>query len=98
MNPTMIIRRPILTEKTLAPSGESKRYTFEVDRRATKPQVAQAVEEQFGVSVTAVTTTVRKGKTRRQLRRRGVVSIPPMKKATVTLRPNQVIDVLEVKE
>lgn len=98
MNISTIIRRPITTEKTILQPTAFMRYTFEVDRTASKTQIKKALEEQFGVRVTDITTSVRKGKTRRSPRRRNVVAIAPMKKATVTLAKDQRIDILEVKE
>ena len=43
-----IIRRPIITEASMAQT-ERKRYVFEVDVRATKPQIKKAIEEIFDV-------------------------------------------------
>ena len=50
-----IIKRPIITEKTtkLAEAGV---YTFEVDKRANKIEIANAIEEIFKVKVVAVNT------------------------------------------
>ena len=50
-----IIKRPIITEKTtkLAETGV---YTFEVDKRANKIEIANAIEEIFKVKVVAVNT------------------------------------------
>ncbi len=50
-----IIKRPIITEKTtkLAESGV---YTFEVDKRANKIEIANAIEEIFKVKVVSVNT------------------------------------------
>ena len=45
-----IIIRPIITEKTMA-GDQEKKYTFEVDTRANKTLVKQAVEAAFGVEV-----------------------------------------------
>ncbi|MGB4217864.1 MAG: 50S ribosomal protein L23, partial [Bacillota bacterium] len=48
--PRDVIIRPIITEKTtgLLDSGQ---YTFEVDKRATKHMIKDAIEEIFGVKV-----------------------------------------------
>jgi large subunit ribosomal protein L23 len=45
-----ILKRPIVTEKTTL-QGEQGRYTFEVDLRANKHQVKEAVAKIFGVDV-----------------------------------------------
>ena len=46
-----IIRRPLITEKSMD-LASNKRYCFEVEKSATKPEIAAAVEELFGVKVT----------------------------------------------
>jgi large subunit ribosomal protein L23 len=57
-----IILRPIITEKTTLMQGRENTVCFEVDRRANKIQVRQAVEELFDVQVKAVHIVNRKGK------------------------------------
>ena len=59
-----IIKRPIITEQSMAET-ENKKYTFEVAKDANKIQVAQAVEEIFGVKVAKVNTLNMKGKEKR---------------------------------
>lgn len=63
-NAREIIKRPIITERS-ADLMEQKKYTFEVDPRATKPQIRSAVEEIFGVEVVNVNTMNYKGKFKR---------------------------------
>ena len=77
-----IIIRPIITEKTMAGIQE-KKYTFEVDKSATKIDVARAVEELFGVKVSKVNTLHVRGQVRRQGRFEGYTK--SWKKAIVTL-------------
>ena len=50
-----IIIRPVITESSLS-ATQNLRYTFEVLRSATKPEIAAAVEEAFGVKVQDVNT------------------------------------------
>ena len=64
MEVTTIIRRPLITEKA-TDEAEFNRYVFEVDRRATKPDIKRAVEELYDVRVIAVATQNRKGQLRR---------------------------------
>ena len=59
-----IIVRPLITEKSLSATSE-KRYTFEVLKTATKPEIAAAVEEVFGVKVADVNTINMKKKPKR---------------------------------
>ena len=59
-----IIIRPLITEKSMDGVAE-KRYTFEVQKTATKPEIAKAVEELFGVEVKKVNTMNVKSKPKR---------------------------------
>ena len=59
-----IIIRPLITEKSMD-SISAKRYTLEVMRDATKPEIAKAVEEMFGVQVKSVRTINMKKKPKR---------------------------------
>lgn len=64
MNARDIIKRPIITESSVAAMDE-KKYTFEVDVRANKTQVRQAIEEIFGVEVKQVNIMNVRGKFKR---------------------------------
>ncbi len=79
-----IIKRPVITEHSMN-LGE-KKYTFEVDPRANKIQIKNAVEEIFGVKVEKVNTMNYKGKFRRFGRYSGYR--PDRKKAIVKLTPD----------
>lgn len=92
MNAHQIIIRPIITEKNTNLMSYGK-YTFEVDRGATKPQIKSAVEEIFNVSVTKVHTISVRGKLRR--RGRNVGYEKDWKKAIVTLAPGDRIELFE---
>ena len=59
-----IIKRPIITEKSMAATAE-KKYTFEVAKDANKIEIAKAVEEIFGVKVAKVNTLNVQGKMKR---------------------------------
>ena len=56
MNTWEVLRRPVVTEKTTILS-ESRKYAFEVHKKATKPQIKRAVEAAFDVKVTGVNTS-----------------------------------------
>lgn len=77
-----IIKRPILSEKSYA-DIQNKRYTFEVDKNATKTQIKAAVEEIFKVKVLKVNTANIQGKIKRQGRHEGRTA--SYKKAVVQL-------------
>lgn len=59
-----IIRKPVITEKSMAAMAE-KKYTFVVSIKANKSQIKKAVEEVFGVKVEDVKTLTTMGKTKR---------------------------------
>ncbi|MBA5851764.1 50S ribosomal protein L23 [Clostridium sp. cel8] len=59
-----IIRRPVITEKTMA-SMSDKKYTFIVDTRATKTMIKKAIEDVFDVTVEDVKTANYIGKPKR---------------------------------
>lgn len=89
-----ILIRPIISEKSYD-LIERNRYTFEVDKRATKPQIARAVEEVFDVSVTAVNTMKVHGKPKKQGYSKG--HRPDWKKAVVALKEGDRIEFFEGK-
>ncbi|GIW64102.1 MAG: 50S ribosomal protein L23 [Patescibacteria group bacterium] len=64
MNIKDIILRPVLTEKTTNLTKENF-YSFEVNVKANKSQIKNAVEKIFNVKVSEVKTQIRKGKTKR---------------------------------
>jgi len=84
-----VIRRPILTEKSMRGS-EAGKYTFEVADDASKITIKDAVERLFAVTVTKVNTVRIPGR----LKRRGAYYYQARgyKKAIVTLAPGQKID------
>ncbi|KIO64586.1 50S ribosomal protein L23 [Caldifermentibacillus hisashii] len=65
-----VIKRPVITERSMNDLNDRK-YTFEVDVRANKTQVKQAVEEIFGVKVEKVNIMNYKGKFKRMGRYTG---------------------------
>ena len=77
-----IILKPIITEKSMDGIA-NKRYTFKVAVDATKPEIAKAVEELFGVKVAKVNTINMKKKPKRMGYHFGYTA--DWKKAIVTL-------------
>ena len=80
-----IIVRPIVTEKSNDGLQEGK-YTFEVNKKATKVEIAKAVEKLFNVKVLKVNTMTVKGKQKRVGVHVGRTS--DWKKAIVTIDTN----------
>ena len=83
LEPYQIILRPLVTEKGMYLSTELNQYAFEVNPRAGKDQIRQAVESLFDVKVIKVRTQNRGGKPRRFRYREGYTK--NWKKAVITL-------------
>ncbi|MBA2564781.1 MAG: 50S ribosomal protein L23 [Gemmatimonadetes bacterium] len=88
-----ILRRPITTEKSSGQQGAANQYSFEVDRDATKPEIAAAVQRLFGVTVLQVRTMRAMGKVKRMGRFSG--RRPDWKKAVVTLKEGDEIQIYD---
>lgn len=81
-----VIKKPIITEKSMM-AMDQKKYTFEVDARAHKLLIKQAIEAIFdGVKVASVSTVTVNKKPKRMGRYNGFK--PGYKKAIVTLTAN----------
>ncbi|BBW98162.1 50S ribosomal protein L23 [Geobacillus icigianus] len=93
-DPRDIIKRPIITENTMDLIGQ-KKYTFEVDVKANKTEVKDAVEKIFGVKVEKVNIMNYKGKFKRVGRYSGYTN--RRRKAIVTLtQDSKEIELFEV--
>ena len=78
-----LIQSPIITEQTAQLGEKLKQVVFKVDLSANKRDIKKAVEELFKVKVINVTTSVVKGKTKRN--RFGIYKKSNYKKAFVSL-------------
>jgi large subunit ribosomal protein L23 len=85
-----IIIRPLITEQGMHFANTKGAYSFEVNPKANKIQIKNAVEKIYGVKVDKVRTANRKGKHRRRGRTFGIT--PTWKKAVVFLEPDYHID------
>ena len=89
-----IIKRPLmLTEKGNLLRESQNKYFFEVDRRANKIEIRQAVETLFNVKVTDVHTLIVRGRMRRM--GRGHSKTKNWKKAIVSLKDGDTIEFFE---
>ena len=88
-----IIIKPIITEKS-AQLVENLQYTFEVDPKATKTEIKDAIEKIFKVKVVEIRTINVHRKAKRMQRFEGFK--PAYKKAIVRLAPGQSIDAFEL--
>jgi large subunit ribosomal protein L23 len=93
VNITDIIKGPLITEKLDQAREKYRQYSFIVDRKATKHDVARAVETLFKVSVEGVRTNIVRGKTKRV--GRSIGQRPNFKKAIVTLKEGDKIELFE---
>jgi len=87
------IVRPLITEKSSAAYQDRGEYTFQVHPDATKPMIRSAIEQLFGVKVTGVWTSNVRGKEKRMGKTVG--HRPNWKKAIVTLRDGDTIEIFE---
>lgn len=86
-----VIKRPVISEKSTIMSDDHNQYVFEVDQRANKIQIKEAVELVFEVKVERVRTMIQPAK--RALRGRAwYIRTKQWKKAIVTLAEGDEID------
>lgn len=97
MHPYEVLLRPLITEKSQWLVGFSQpQYSFEVDHRATKPQVKEAVEIAFNVSVTRVNIQIIAAKRKKNPRARTEVQRSKQwKKAIVQVKEGDRIALFE---
>ena len=85
-----VVRRPLVTERSMKALDKANTYVFEVHSAANKVQIRTAVEKLFKVKVLSVNTAMVRGKTvRRGIRE---VRLPDRKKAFVKLREGDSIE------
>lgn len=90
-----IIKKPLITEKATSASEKLNRFTFEVDRKANKIEIKNAVEKMYGVHVTDVrTSNYGGGKSSVKYTNKGIVEqkSKQWEKAVVTVADGETID------
>ena len=90
MDPYQVVIKPLITEKGTIQNEELNQYAFHVHERANKQQIREAIEKIYEVRVEKVRTMKRQGKERRYRYTHGRTA--GMKKAVVTLNPDDHID------
>ncbi len=88
-----IIVKPIVTEKSMQDSG--RKFTFLVDRFATKLDIKNAIKGQFGIIPQSIKTIVVKGKRTRRGVRRIESIVVESKKATIFLKKGDKLSIFE---
>lgn len=92
---TNILKNALISEKSFTKTAESK-FTFIVTKSATKETVAATVKDLFGVDVISVNIANMIGKVKRS--KKGLGRRSDLKKATVTLKKGQKIDLFEIEK
>ena len=85
-----IVVKPLVTEQGMHFASKHNAYSFEVNKKANKIQIAGAISRLYNVKVESVRTSNRRGKIRRKGRDTGVTR--SWKKATVVLHEDYHID------
>ncbi len=85
--------KPVFTEKSLTLARQGK-YTFWVAKNAAKPALKAEIAKMFGVHVLTIKTITVPGEAKRSVRGKKI-NILPSKKAVVTLKDNEKIDIFE---
>jgi len=93
LHPLSVLVKPMITEKATRLNGDNK-YAFQVQRRANKVQIKEAVEKGFNVKVTGVNVMNMKGKPKR-VRGNRIKHSPAWKKAVVTLAADDKLELFE---
>ena len=84
-----IIKKPLFTEKSQVAKSQNNEFIFEVDRRANKLEIKEAVQALFGVKVKDVRTSIKKPEV--ELRKGQKTLTKKVKKAVVKLEEGQTI-------
>lgn len=92
-----VIKKPVITEKATQDTALG-RYSFKVDKRANKKEIARAVEKFFKVKARKVKTLTVRGKRKRVGRLRQEANQSDWKKAIVQLAEGEKLDVFETGE
>jgi large subunit ribosomal protein L23 len=92
----MMIKRPLVTEKAITAQSIGK-YSFIVDQKANKNQIATEFKSLFGINPIKVNLYVIKGKVKTNWKTRQPIVHPDCKKAVITIKKDQKIDLLTLK-
>lgn len=97
MNAYTIVK-PIITEKALTLANQKNTYTFQVSRSATKHQIKEAIEQLFPVQVVSIRTVSNQPEVKRTGKRRMQTTSGKVKKALVTLKAGDEINLFDISE
>lgn len=91
-----IIKKPVISEKSLMLANQNNIYTFEVARTANKHQIQETIEKMFKVNVTGIRTISHHRVRKTTGKKRLPTMVAPTKKALVTLKKGQTIDLFDM--
>jgi len=92
-----LILKPLVTEKSLALQTIGK-YSFWVDRLASKNQIANAFKQIFGHQPLSVQTCIVKGKSKIEWKHRKTSYKSDLKKVIITIPKDKKLDILTIKK
>jgi large subunit ribosomal protein L23 len=92
-----ILIKPLITEKMTNLTADQGKYGFLVNTKSNKVEIAKAIEKKFNVHVVKIRTINHAGKTKTQFRKGGrfVGKTASFKKAIVTLKKDETIELFE---
>jgi large subunit ribosomal protein L23 len=93
----MILIKPVLSEKSMA-LAENGTFTFVVSPKASKTQIKVAIKSQFSVDPVSVNTTKLKSQSHRSRKSGKYQQTKAKKKAYITLKPKQTIELFNLKK
>lgn len=94
----LLVKQPVITERSLQRANEENIYTFVVAREANKNQIKDIIEHTFKVDVEAVRTITLSASQKKTGRRRQTVSVPATKKALVKIKEGQTIAAFDISK
>ncbi len=90
-----ILKQPVISEKSIGLANRENTYTFIVELKANKNQIKEAIEQLFAVEVIRVNTTTRAAEVKQTGRRRLPKKLSKVKKAMVTLKEGDTIELFD---
>lgn len=93
---TNILRKPIITERSLDLANQENTFSFDVSVEATKNQIKYQVELLYSVDVVRVRTITKQSTEKRTGKRRLIRSTKKSKKALITLKEGQTISLFNL--
>ena len=90
-----LIKYPIITEKSCR-LIEKNKYTFDVDKKLTKPQIKKILENLFKINIISVNTHLPPIKKKRLGLKQGYKA--RYKRVIITIKPNQQIPIFGIEK